>query len=123
MSFHVLARYFLFLLSCVPLAAVSLPPFPTRFSSVRLYVCSRCIAVSPTVCSTLSSLILGSYQGGDTFLQEAVLMMLCGSSKAVAVNSSAKLLQGTAEAWADVPLLPSLRCVSRERVGKEGRYG
>lgn len=53
--------FFLLLLSRVPLTAVSLPPFPTRFSSMRLCVCPRCIALSPTVCSTLSSQVLGSY--------------------------------------------------------------
>lgn len=34
--------FLLLLLSCVPLAAVSLPPIPTRFSSVRLHACPRC---------------------------------------------------------------------------------
>lgn len=83
--------FFLLLLSCVPLAAVSLPPVPTRFPSVRLYVCPRCTALSPTAYSTLSSLILGSYQGGDTFLQEAELMMLYDQGRQIWVaepNSS-----------------------------------
>lgn len=41
------------------------------------------------------------------------------------MSGSAKLFQGTAEAWTGVPLLPSLGCVSRERIDKEGgvRWG
>lgn len=44
----------------IPLAAVSLPPFPPRFFSMKLYFSPRCIPFSPTAYSKLSSLLPGS---------------------------------------------------------------
>lgn len=76
---------FLFLLFCIPLAAMSPPPFPTRFffqwSSISVpdvFLFHLLPTANFILCSQVA---FCSYQGGDTFLQGAVFMVLYDQGK------------------------------------------